>query len=112
MASDLERVQAAADRLSKQIDEYDSDDHEINTNKENVKDSNENNYNHKPTFYPIKSEDKANSNVKDDTDVESGEEWEASSIEKDPIDITEVDEEECERFASLLLWHHGLKINP
>ena len=107
MASDLERVQAAADRLSKQIDEYDSDDHEINTNKEKINDANENNYNHKYT----KTEEKANSNVKDDTDVESEEEWEASSIEKDPIDITEVDEEECERFASLV-WHHGVKINP
>ena len=103
MASDLERVQAAADRLSKQIDEYDSDDHEINTNKENINGANENNYNHKPTLYHTKTEEKANSNVKDDTDVESEEEWEASSIEKDPIDITEVDEEECERFACLLL---------
>ena len=102
MASDLERVQAAADRLSKQIDEYDSDDHEINTNKEKINDANENNYNHKPTLNPTKIEEKANSNVKDDTNVESGEEWEASSIDKDPIDITEVDEEECERFASLV----------
>ena len=103
MASDLERVQAAADRLSKQIDEYDSDDHEINTNKERINDANENNYNHEPSQYSIKTEYKANSYVKDDTDVESEEEWEASSITKDPINITEVDEEECERFACLLL---------
>ena len=97
MESDLERVQAAADRLSKQIDENDSDEHEININKEKLNDTNEKNF-HKPTPNPTIIDNKSNSNLKNNTNVESGEEWEATSIEKDPINITEVDEEECERF--------------
>lgn len=103
MTNDLERVQAAADRISGLMEEEDQNDPEKDVDKDYKMYNKETK--RADDFTSDDTEIKVNHHTPDN-DAENindeSEEWEAAS-DKDTFNITEINEDECERLSSKIL---------